>query len=67
MADSTDMEVEWKADIWNVLIKIEMAVKSDTKQHDVVNKDVSATAMEVRFESDCEQVPKQNFFSFSWI
>jgi len=31
MVESTDMEVGWRADVGNVLIKIEMFVKSDTK------------------------------------
>jgi len=36
MAESKDIEVGWKADVENVLIKIEKAVKSDTKLFDIV-------------------------------
>jgi len=36
LAESTDMEVGWRADVENVFIKIEMFVKSDTKMLAVV-------------------------------
>jgi len=35
MAESTDMEVGWRAEVGNVPIKIEMFVKIDTKKLDV--------------------------------
>jgi len=31
MAESTDIEVGWRVDVRNVIIKIEMCVKNDTK------------------------------------
>jgi len=36
MAESTDRKVGWRADVGNILIKIETFVKSDTKYLDVV-------------------------------
>jgi len=50
VAKSTDVKVGRRADVGNVTIKIEMIVKSDTKEFDRFARwtDEPATSMEVR-------------------
>jgi len=53
MAEITDMEIGYgRTDVENVLIKIEMAVKSDTKQLDIVYQR--------------EQINLRALWKFSW-
>jgi len=71
MAESTDMEVGWRADVANMFIKIEMFVKSDTKYLDVVYRwnrcthNLDGSSIEKRLESWAGA--KANYLSFSWI
>ena len=72
MAKSTDMKVERRADVGNMFIEIEMAVKSDANYKELdlcvsltsiglLEGHVPATSMEVSLLSDLSRglVPKQ--------